>query len=243
MPPKFDPVQFEANLIATMKEEFAVMRGEMVALINKKDEEISVLRGRVTQLERRIEKLEDAVDDGEALGMKNHIILSGEKVPPFSQNEETSSVVRNVLRTFAKFELPEDQILSANRIGAKPTSQRPDTRNIRVVLRDNGMKHSLLSSCKSARPQIYMSEFLTPRRSTIMYVLRKIKKAHPSIMKGYSSYDGKVYAYTPRPTTGAAAASSARDLRTLVNSHRSLLRFCDEIIEVPLSTFLPVWPH
>ena len=97
----------------------------------------------------------------------------------------------------------------------------------------------MLKTCKTVKPSFFANENLTPRRNTIMYVLRKIKKLHPTVVKGYASYDGKVYAYI----SPLGPSPGGRDVRVPVNTHASLMKFCDEIVKLPLNNFLDAWNH
>ena len=59
-----------------------------------------------------------------------------------------------------------------------------------------------------------------------------MKQQHPEIVKGFSTYDGKVFAYT------APVNPDHRDIRHLVNSHETLIAFCREFIKAALDLFL-----
>ena len=115
-----------------------------------------------------------------------------------------------------------------------------------------------MSACKTVKPSFYVNENLTAKRRTILYALRQIKKEHPNTVKGLTTFDGKVCVYVPATTTAATVTRSrtsgnsssdngahvgTRDKKLLVNTHAGLVRFCNDVVGVPLNTFLAQWPH
>ena len=79
-----------------------------------------------------------------------------------------------------------------------------------------------------------MHENLTPTRRNIFKTLRKMKTAHPDFVKGVSTFEGKVYAYTPNE----GSQPNARDKRHLVNNSETLNKFYREFVKKPLELFL-----
>ena len=242
-PPSPNAEAIEANVIKAMREEFVKMKAEFSEVLRARDLEIDSLREKVGSLQKRVSKLEDSIDDGDAISRKNQILISGNGVPVVRNGENTVEVVKSLFSDHMNLVVPDGDIVKATRIGAKPQSQRPDNRYIQVTLSSNEVKSSILASCKRAKPPFYVNEFLTPRRSTIMYVLRVIKRKHPNILKYFCSRDGSVIAYTPGLQQNATGDRPARDLKNVLNTHGSLVRFCTEKIGEPLADFLQVWPH
>ena len=64
-----------------------------------------------------------------------------------------------------------------------------------------------------------------------------MKRQHPDLVKGVSTQDGKVFAFTRSPT----AAESSRDRRHLVNTYEALVEFCREFVKKPIEDFLEAW--
>ena len=136
-------------------------------------------------------------------------------------------------------ELEPTEISTAHRLGIKPTTQTPDRRPFIMKLCRRDTKKELLRAAKeqnSASP-IYINESLTPKRSTILYTLHQVKKAHPSLVTGCTSIDGRVFAFTKSSTPGG------RNVRHLVNNHDGLVSFCGDHVKKPLETFLAEWNH
>ena len=94
----------------------------------------------------------------------------------------------------------------ARRIGVKPNIQGEDKRNIMFKLCDRDVKQNILKSCKVVKPKkFYINESLTPLRNTILYVMRKAKKKHPSLINSCNSSDGCVVAWLQ---AGSASAKT-----------------------------------
>ena len=168
------------------------------------------------------------------------VIISGDALPPSTTGENCINVVREIARNNLKIQLSEADISTAHRIGRKPATQHPDRRSIIAKLCRRSTKSDLMFACKNQpedSPRVYVNDSLTPIRNTIMYSLRQIRRAHPRLVTGCSSYDGKVYAYTKDPIAGR------RDRRHLVNSHSDLIKFCSEHVKQPLEAFLESWSH
>ena len=211
-------------------------------------------------LQKHVYKLEDSIDDTDAVLRLDQVVVSGADLPVVRENEDTKNIITDLFRSKLKFQCSGGEIVNATRLGPKPKSQKPDRRSILVTTSNRGTKQSILSACRSEKPSFFVNENLTAKRRTIMYVLRKIKKDHPDRVKGLSTYDGRVFAYIPSPHSGgssatptasastrSAAASSApnatRDQRILVNTYHGLVRFCNDVVGRPLENFLLQWPH
>ena len=89
---------------------------------------------------------------------------------------------------------------------------------------------------------LFINESLTPRRRTILFALRQMKRAHPTLVTGCSSIDGRIYAYT-KPDPISDPNSRPRNIRHLVNTHEKLVEFCRHFVMKPLDTFLDSWNH
>ena len=199
-----------------------------------------------------------------------------QKVELPKDNENTKAIVSDLLKSKLKLNCPRNDIVNATRLGPKPKTQKPDRRSILVTTSNRGAKQNIMSACKSVRPSFYVNENLTARRRTILYALRKVKKEHPNVVKGLTTFDGKVCVYIPQsaattvdsPTSGnrtsapganvattvdprtsgsglstSGAQVGTRDKKILVNTHAGLVRFCNDVVKVPLDTFLAQWPH
>ena len=253
------PEQVEAN----WKKAFAELEERFLGLLKTKDAKITELQKQVDELQKHVIKLEDSIDDTDAVSRLDQVVVSGADLPVVRENEDTKNIITDLFRSKLRFQCSGGEIVNATRLGPKPKSQKPDRRSILVTTSNRGTKQSILSACRSEKPSFFVNENLTAKRRTIMYVLRKIKKDHPDRVKGLSTYDGRVFAYIPPPhssgssatptvsaSTRAASASSAssapnatRDQRILVNTYHGLVRFCNDVVGRPLENFLLQWPH
>ena len=184
------------------------------------------------------------IDDNDAYERRDTIVLSGNAIPVYSQGENSAHLAREIFKNELRMEVPENSISVAHRIGKKPANQQPDKRNIIVKLCRRDLKRPLITACQKRAPNqrqnLRINESLTPTRSTILFALRQMKREHPNLVQGCSSYEGRIYAYTPPPEGSPA---TARNRRHLVNTREDLVKFCDEYVKRPLTTFLENWTH
>ena len=248
--------QVESN----WKKAVAELKSEFLGLIKAKDQKINQLQNKIEVLEKQVNKLEDSFDDADAASRLDQVVISGADIPLVQENENTKNIVSDLFKSKLKLNCAENDIVNATRLGPKPKSQKPDRRSILVTTSNRGTKQGIMSACKSVRPSFYVNENLTARRRTILYALRKIKKEHRDKIKGLTTFDGKVcvnipsHVATPADsrTSGNGASASGthggthvgtRDKKLLVNTHAGLVRFCNDVVKVPLDTFLAQWPH
>ena len=94
-----------------------------------------------------------------------------------------------------------------------------------------------MASKRQSSPTIFVNESLTPKRKSILDAVRKMKREHPNLVKGCSTIDGRVYAFT-KPVS---SAPNARDVRHHITSYDSLKEFCRVYVKLPLDSFLQNW--
>ena len=245
-------------IISIMNKRFSEIQKEFSQLLICKNEEIDRLKTLVHNLAQKVDKLEDSMDDEDAYVRRDTIILSGSAVPEVQNGEICSNVVCDLVKDKLHLQVRDGDISTAHRLGKKPTTQGPDKRSIVAKLCRRDLKNEILHAKKSQvstrQSTLYVNESLTPRRSTIMYTLRRMKRAHPNIVAGCSSYDGRVYVYT-KPTATQSSAQAVdpsspgdsnprrKNVRHLVNTHKSLVEFCRTFIKKPLDNFLESWNH
>ena len=98
------------------------------------------------------------------------------------------------------------------------------------------VKRTILTAGRTKKAEnFFVSESLTPARRTIFHTLRQMKKAHPGIVKGITTYEGRVFVFT-NPVNSAAV--NAQDQRHLISNQVSLRKLCDEYVKVTLEIFL-----
>ena len=237
-------------IVSVMINRFDSMKKEFFDLLATKNREVEELRDELCVMKKKVSLLEGTIDDGNAYERRDTVIFSGSAVPVVSNGENCRDIVINLVKEKLRIELPISEINIAHRLGKKPISQAPDKRNIIVKLCRRDMKREIMvasrnsqysSSTAPSGPSLFINESLTPKRQTILYALRQIKRAHPTIVVGCTSIDGRVYAYTKPPNL--IQNSRERSVRHPINTHEDLTKFCRDYVKLPLETFLETWNH
>ena len=229
------------KIVNVIFQKLDIMQDELFGMLEEKDQRIRSLEGEVDALKCAVARLEERVDDGDAYERRDTVVFSGEAVPAASDGENCGQLACNMLRNALNMEVSPSAISVAHRIGSKPVTQGPDKRSIIVKLCRREMKRDILEGCRRVKPQnLYINESLTPVRSTIMYVMRKARRQFPDRISGCNSIDGKVFVWVKPPNP---SAPQPRNTRTSVNTYQQLQKFCSDILDTPLTTFLDRWPH
>ena len=226
------------HIITYMQFEFGKMKDEFSNMLNLKQQELDAVKAEVKALNEQVLKLEGMIDDADAYERRDSLVLSGPAIPAFQTGEDCKSLVQQVIARECRVNIQPNDISTAHRLGKKSPSQQPDRRNIIVKFCRRDTKHEVFTSGKKqARPsQLYVNESLTPQRAKIYQALRMMRRSHPELIAGCSTYDGRVYAYTPTPTT--SSGETQRNHRHLIVTQDALQKFCDFYIKKPLITFL-----
>ena len=231
---KFLKNEFD-NLRSEFQVKFVDLRNEFSSFTEAKNLEINNLQTKVDQLTNELNKVKDSVDSADAYERRDTIVFSGSSIPNASQGENCAVTIQGLVSEKLRIQISTTDISSAHRIGPKPPNQQPDKRSIIAKFCRREVKNEVfLTSRRTKAPGFFVNESLTPIRSTIYRTLRNIRKSHPQLVKGCSTFDGNVWAYTKNP-------NSERDLRHNVNTHERLVRFCADFVKQPLNTFLDSW--
>ena len=227
-------------IVTTLLNEMSKMKEELMDLISAKNVEIDSLKTDVVQLREQVKKLESYIDEEDSYIRKDTLIFSGTSVPEVATGENCITVVTNLLKNKLNLELNSSEINTAHRLGKRTESQMPDKRSLIVKLCRRDTKSQIISASRAARVSgLYVNESLTPTRRSILYGLRQIRRAHPNLVVGCSSFDGKVFVYTkPAPN----APPNSRNLRQMMNTREKLEMFCRDFIKKPLEDFIDSWP-
>ena len=234
-------------IIEEMKKQFEEMKSEMTNLndlLVNKCREIDILTTDVASLRQKVSKLEKSLDDEDAYVRRETIIFNGTSIPPSSPGEICNNIIRDVIKEKLKISLQPSDISVAHRAGKKPSTQGPDRRGIQVRFCRRDTKREIMLTKrdnKDPNATLYTSESLTPKRSTLFFTLRQMKKKFPELVRGCTSQEGRVFAFTPSAAT--ASSTPARDRKHLINSYDDLVQFCRDFVKVPLDTFLTSWEH
>ena len=178
-----------------LDEKLDQFRAEFRAALAEKNEEIIILKTQVSSLQNRVEKLEEAIDEGDAYERRDTLLFSGDGLPVVSADEVPVNVVCSMVKEKLRLNLNPTDISTAHRMGRKPTSQATDRRKLVVKLCRRDLKRDILMAARNIKPDIYVNESLTPLRSKILFALRKMRRSHPHILKGSTSIEGRVFAW------------------------------------------------
>lgn len=218
-----------------MDEKFSALDNKFHDLLTSKSEEIDSLKVKVRQLEHLVAKIQQNADDADAYERRDTLIISGSALPVPADGEICKNVVTQVVEEKLHIKLNPGDISVSHRLGLKPQAQGPDKRPIIVKFCRRDVKRDVLSSSRRLRvANLYCNESLTPGRKQIFATLRRIKKKH-SVVKGVTTQDGRVYAFT-KPVN--PTSPDARDQRHLINSHEALVSFCRDSVKIQLESFL-----
>ena len=231
------------------------IKEEFKTQITLRDVKIASLETEVEFLKKKFKKMESLVDDADAYERRDTVIFSGPAIPECNIRENCSEIIQGILKNEMKINVSNHDISTVHRLGPKPRTQGPDKRVIVAKFCRRDLKGEILTaSRRQNKPaRIYANESLTPPRLKIYNTLRQMKREHPELVCGVSSYDGRVFAYTRNPVgptsqnlsrQGAAANTSRpRDRRHLVNTYDMLVDFCRDFVQKPIDTFLDSWPY
>ena len=202
------------------------------------------------KISTKICSLEDKLDDTEQYARRDTVILSG-AIPAVSPNEDTRQVTVDLIKTkYRNVDITPNDISVCHRLQTKPSTangtQKPPNIYVKFVRRD--MKRAIIKASKGQarelQTKLFANESLTPKRTAILQTLLKIKRSNSTI-KGVSSIEGQVYAFTA-PRNGATsppdASTRRRDLRHAIATKQDLQDFCDKYLRRPLEDFVDSWP-
>ena len=218
-----------------MKSEFSEMRTKFSEFLTAKFKEVDDLKEQVHDLNRTIRKLEDTIEDASAYERRDALILGGKCLPVSYQGEICSTIVQNLVKEHLNLEIQSSDISTAHRLGIKRQNQTADKRNIIVKFCRRDVKREVLVASKQKRSSdIFANESLTPKRKVLHDTLRNMKRQHPDLIKGCTTIDGRVYAFTPPISPGP----NSRDMRHHIINQDVLKDFCRTYIKRPLDLFL-----
>ena len=207
--------------------------------IKARDKEIAELKSEVKGLNVRVQKLEDKVADGDAKHRENNFILSGDGIRSPEDNENCFDTVREVLQQKLKLIKPSINFVSAARLG-KPNSAE---KSILVEMKSPSDKDNVKKACKAMKPNFFANGDFSAEKRTILYVERQAKKKFPSLVKGYSSTDERLFAYARNDNENEITEVARKDRRVSVGNLQKLKAFCTDTLSCGLQTFIKTWPH
>ena len=222
---KFDDFKTEMLEASVMKDQEI---SRMQDLVNTKNHEVADLKQQLSDVNNEI----DALNQYER---KDQIVLSG---PAVYQSNETDckKLVQSLLRENFELELDGSEISTTHFLGPlrRNNSNGPIKKNITVKLVRRDVKKMIIQASKVRRSnkKLFANESLTPLRRSIFHTLQAMKSQEPTLVKGYTSVEGQVFAFTP------SVGTSPHDQRHLIITMDQLKEFCRTYVKRPLDSFL-----
>ena len=185
--------------------------------------------------------MENHIDATDSYERRDTLVISGQ-VPDVREGENCSTIVRNLLRNM-NLNIKEDDLSTAHRIGRRPLTGKPDRRNIIFKLCRRDTKRDILDACRQQKPPFYINESLTPTRSAIMFVLRKVKKDHPGVISSVRTTDGNIQVFLPKSETSSETNAQPRFNKIIVNTKSDLEVLLQNKISCSSDKYIDRWPE
>ena len=187
-------------------------------------------------MEKQILSLKNDLDAADQYERKDMLILSGPAVLEICENENVGEIVRDLIEDYLDINVDLNDINITHRLGPLTRAQADNKkRNIVMKLCRRDLKRQIImASKKQKQPRLYCNESLSVTRRSIFHSLRKMKKDHPDLVKGCTTMDGKIYAYTPPPNS----SRSTNNVRHCIMTMEHLRTFCRDHVKHPLDNFL-----
>ena len=206
---------------------------ELKEVLQSKDNQISRLESKVESIQAELSDSHKKQDATDQYSRKDSLILSGPALPPFQAEENTMEVVQKLIMDHLSVEVHPNDISITHRLGPIKAST-PNKRNIYVKFARRNMKKEIIvkSRGRNRSANLFANESITPLRRKMYNALRAMKKNAPDVIKGCTSMEGKIFAFTPPATT------NGRDRKHFIEDWAALQTFCREYVKAPLDGFL-----
>ena len=234
---------YMSNKFESLTNQFNKINALIIEQNKEKDAIISSMQVKINSLEDTLSKVEERLDDADMHARRDTVIVSGTGVPPCAgANENCMEIIVALFKEKLNIQsFSTGDISVAHRLGSPPkSSSDADRRNIVVKFCRREKKREIFFACKTHRPDFYVNDSLTPLRNSVLYALRSVRRAHPELITGTSSSEGKVSAWIK--VVGDDAENPVRR-RVFVNTHQQLINFCQDVVKRPLSDFIKEWKH
>ena len=223
--------------IKNLFEQFTLdFRADFSETLENVKEESRIMKNRCDKMEEEIRKLSDGLDASDQYEKKDQIILSGPGIPEIPENpgdEKCEELVKKLLKDHLNVDIELADISTTHRLGPVKRAT-PRKRNITVKLCRRDLKKQIIIASKSRRTNatVFANESLTPIRRTMFHALRRMHSDETTTIKGCTTLDGKIYAFTP------PIARGGRDQKHYIPNMEALHDFCRTYVKKPLDAFL-----
>ena len=159
----------------------------------------------VESLRNQVLDLVDQKDELENYGRRNTIVISGSAITPATTNEDCYNTVLDIVSSKTGVQITRNDIDVCHRL-PPPRNNGPNggidpaKKPIIVKFTRRETKHTILRASRVKKPSdIYFNESLSSTRQKILYVVRKTKADHPTIVSSYKTEDNNIRVYSPSP--------------------------------------------
>lgn len=233
------------NYMTTISDKSDEQIGKIEKLQSDVDK-IVEMKEKISILEASVSSLKSKLDDKEQSERLNSYIMSGKDIPSSTKNENCVTVIQNVLHDIGLTTTAATDVSNAYRIGKRlppTTPEQADKRPIVFNLNNKNLKSAIKKACKESTKDIYCNGNLTPTRSTISFVLRKLKTSNKERISGVANIDGNVYVWLVQENgTSSQEADKGRPQRYTMNTKDQLENFLSKFFNTTSSKFTDKWP-
>ena len=215
-----DSMQGTLNMLIR---ELGMMRSAVTGLTNK----ITECLNRIGELEREnfqlrtenaqkdelIEELKLKVDDAEQATRENNVLISGTEVKVDCANLHDSA--SRLLSDMLQMNIEKTTLFSYKKL-----SNEANSNAILINVPNQVDRAALFSAARTRKPEIfYVSEFLTPTRSKVLYELRNLRRA--KLIYSAFSFHGRIY-YKKTENADKTLVKSMKSIQGLINRAKSI---------------------
>ena len=186
--------------------------------LKKKETEISLLQNDVSNLNEKVEKLTQHLDNVEQYERRDTVLLSGPVLPNETLHENTTQVAIASIKTNLSININEKDISIAHRLGSSAHQKK---RPIIVKFTNRSLKQELVRACVNLKPQLYINESLTPTRLSLFKQVLSVRKAHRVKFQQCYTNDGKIVIKLKNSTQ-----------KHIITDNTSLMSFLDKYPEM-----------
>ena len=169
---------FESQLGA-LASKFENRFGEYDKKISELNNQISELKDTASKLTKTNTSLQYTIDDVEQYERRDSLVFSGKCIPKETDNEDTTSVILQVLRhVLFMHDIRRSDINVCHRLGGRRKDRKGNSLERPIICKfiSRSVKREVKQSCLDLKPELYANESLTNIRREIFTKLRFVRK-------------------------------------------------------------------
>ena len=183
---------------------------------------------------RSFEQIQTSLDISNQNARNCTLIMSGKAIPAHQKNENSKSIIIDLLKRHAKLSISPSEISLAHRIGSKLKSGH----DILFKLCRSDLVEEITYASKKMSAPYYLNLSLTPLRSNLFYAARQLKKIKPSIIKSCrANLKGEIEIYTN------SNAGNRKLKKSVIITKKELESFCSGVLGLSLDSVKVNWQN